>query len=481
MTLSRRSTIKAIGVIGAGATLSGTALAVSEHEDDERDPEEMPEDEDVGALRVGHFSPDAPNVDVLIDGEQILADVAYDELSPYLEVAPGTYTVTITAAGDPEAVVYEESVSVDAEYYTAAAIGELEGDENGDETALDENGNGYENGDETALDENGNGYENGDEYDDEVSDCETGNGYDDEPNGDEYDGADDETAAETEPADDADEMDEPLETGTFDVLLLVDASPDDVEEGTSQVRVVHASPDAPTVDVRNAADGAPLFEDVSFGEPSGYLPLEPGSYTVDIAPAEADDAEADETGVDDAGVDDTEADETEAADTATDEDGVDDAEQTDAVASADLELEENTAYTAYAIGYLEDAAADADEPVTDEEDGLAAEDEMGDDDEMSTDDTEMDDDEMGEDDEVGEDERPFTVRVAVDGMMADDEPELEEDVGVDDEPDDEPGVDDEPDLEDEADEPVDDTEPTDESAEDDMTDDASDEPVAADD
>lgn len=131
MTLSRRSTIKAIGVVGTGSALTGTALAINEHEDDEREADEATADnEELGAIRVGHFSPDAPNVDVYIDDQQILSDVGYGDLTPYLEIVPGTYSVAITAAGDDEPV-YEGTIVVDAEFYTAAALGELEGESAG--------------------------------------------------------------------------------------------------------------------------------------------------------------------------------------------------------------------------------------------------------------------------------------------------------------------------------------------------------------
>ncbi|ELY47873.1 DUF4397 domain-containing protein [Natronorubrum bangense] len=499
MTLSRRSTIKAIGVIGAGTTLTGTALAVSEHEDDERDPEEMPEDEDTGALRVGHFSPDAPNVDVLIDGEQILEDVAYDELSPYLEVAPGTYTVTITATGDPEAVVYEESVTIDAEYYTAAAIGELEADDENDleEPIENDEPNEYENSGEYDDDSESNGYDDCGHDDNGRGHDDNGRGHDDNGRGHDDNGRghdnghrhDDEDEIsdepEPEPTDEPDEVDEDLETGTFDVLLLVDAGPEDIEEGMSQVRVVHASPDAPAVDVLNAADGMPFFEDVSFSESSEYAPLDPGSYTVDIVPAAEDDLEDDEPVTDDAedDFDDVEDDVEDDFDDVEDdvEDDFDDVEddydneeddaQPEPVASADLELEENTAYTAYAIGYLEETdAAEEDDPVT------AAEDEPAD----AMDDADEPADGMDEDepvDEMDEDERPFTVRVAVDGPMADEEEEPEEPVEDD-------VMDEDDELEDEVEEaPVpDETEPEDDTEE--YEDDANygaEEPVTADD
>jgi hypothetical protein len=53
-------------------------------------------------VRVGHFSPDAPGVDVYVNGDAVLTDVAFGVLSDYLEVPGGTYTIEVVAAGaDP--------------------------------------------------------------------------------------------------------------------------------------------------------------------------------------------------------------------------------------------------------------------------------------------------------------------------------------------------------------------------------------------
>ena len=53
-------------------------------------------------IRVGHFSPDAPAVDVYAGDAAILTDVPFGELSPYLEVPGGTYSIAVVAAGaDP--------------------------------------------------------------------------------------------------------------------------------------------------------------------------------------------------------------------------------------------------------------------------------------------------------------------------------------------------------------------------------------------
>ncbi|MEY7850079.1 DUF4397 domain-containing protein [Natrarchaeobius sp. A-rgal3] len=136
MPVSRRSALKAVGATGGLTVASGTVLAVGEHDDDERtkkgdkhadDTPDDPDDPAVpeAAVRVAHFAPDAPAVDVYIDGDQVLSEFAYADVSPYLEVAPGEYTVTITAAGDPQAVVFDGEVEFESAFYTVAAIGEL--------------------------------------------------------------------------------------------------------------------------------------------------------------------------------------------------------------------------------------------------------------------------------------------------------------------------------------------------------------------
>ncbi len=53
-------------------------------------------------VRVGHFSPDAPAVDVYAGDDAILTDVSFGEISEYLEVPGGTYSIAVVAAGaDP--------------------------------------------------------------------------------------------------------------------------------------------------------------------------------------------------------------------------------------------------------------------------------------------------------------------------------------------------------------------------------------------
>lgn len=56
-------------------------------------------------LRVLHDSPDAPNVDVLIDGHTVLSDVPYGDSSGYLSLESGERRIQVNAAGSNTTVI----------------------------------------------------------------------------------------------------------------------------------------------------------------------------------------------------------------------------------------------------------------------------------------------------------------------------------------------------------------------------------------
>ncbi len=90
------------------------------------------------SVRVAHLSPDAPNVDVYVDGDLTVEDLPFGDITGYLELPAGTYGVEITAAGDAETVVFDEELEVPAGAFTVAAIGELEGDSPFEVTVLED-------------------------------------------------------------------------------------------------------------------------------------------------------------------------------------------------------------------------------------------------------------------------------------------------------------------------------------------------------
>jgi hypothetical protein len=63
---------------------------------------------DEARLRVFHASPDAPNVDVLVDGGSVLENVPYTAASEFLPLTAGKRRITITAAGTNTAVIDAE-------------------------------------------------------------------------------------------------------------------------------------------------------------------------------------------------------------------------------------------------------------------------------------------------------------------------------------------------------------------------------------
>ncbi len=190
-----------------------------------------------GRLRVVHASPDAPAVDVYVDGEAVLTGVSFGAVSDYLTAPAGERSVRITAAGDESTVAFDGMVTVQADTsYTAVAFGNLTTDE-------------------------------------------------------------------------------------FAIGVLEDAPPS-VGSDEAAVGLFHASPDAPPVTVTVASSGDALFENLGYGEQAGYATVPAGSYTLEVRPASGGDP----------------------------------------VATFDVTVEGGTAYSAFAVGYLDPGSAPGDEP-----------------------------------------------------------------------------------------------------------------------
>lgn len=81
------------------------------------------DDDDSGTsyLRVLHASPDAPNVDVLIDGEAVLTDVAYQQGSGYLELEDGQREVSLRVHGTDTIALSANLTLNEDGYYSAIA------------------------------------------------------------------------------------------------------------------------------------------------------------------------------------------------------------------------------------------------------------------------------------------------------------------------------------------------------------------------
>ncbi|SDM71653.1 protein of unknown function [Halogranum gelatinilyticum] len=212
MNTQRRDVLKAVGGVVLVGGLAGCAgqggetttaeptpeptATPTETPTETAEPTATPEPE-TGMVRVAHASPDAPNVDVYVDGSVVLEDVPFRAVSDYLMVPVGPHTVTITAAGDAETVAFEGEVEVGSGAYTVAAIGEL-------------------------------------------------------------------TSEDTE----------------FGPLIVEDYLSDPGDD-TARVTLVHASPDAPAVDVTVGDGETVLYDGVAFGETS-TVEVPAGDYGLEI-------------------------------------------------------------------------------------------------------------------------------------------------------------------------------------------------------
>ncbi|HEX6288747.1 MAG TPA: DUF4397 domain-containing protein [Herpetosiphonaceae bacterium] len=78
-------------------------------------------------VRVIHASPDAPAVDVFVDGQAALTSVAFKAISDYLDVPAGAHKIAVAPAGQGEgAAVITANPTLEAgKAYTVAAVGAL--------------------------------------------------------------------------------------------------------------------------------------------------------------------------------------------------------------------------------------------------------------------------------------------------------------------------------------------------------------------
>jgi hypothetical protein len=148
-------------------------------------------------IRIVHASPDAPNVDIWVNGSVAVSNLAFNKATDYIALPAGDYDIAVTPTGGTAAdAVIEATLPLAAGMdYTVAAVGRV---------------------------------------------------------------------ADIEP------------------LVLEDnnAAP---AAGKAHIRVVHASPDAPAVDVA-VAGGPILIENLAFPTASDYLPVDAGTYDLDVRP-----------------------------------------------------------------------------------------------------------------------------------------------------------------------------------------------------
>ncbi len=144
-------------------------------------------------VRAVHASPDAPNVDVLVNGGLAFANLPYRSASAYASVPAGDYNIKVRPAGlaGPDVIDADLTLS-DNTAYSVAAINTL---------------------------------------------------------------------------------------SSITPLVLVDDNM--LNPSAARVRFVHASPNAPAVDIA-LAGGDVLFSNVMFGTSGGYITVPGGSYNLDV-------------------------------------------------------------------------------------------------------------------------------------------------------------------------------------------------------
>ena len=388
----RRDVLKAAGTVAVIGGLAGCAEDEEPLEDEEgeaptEEPEETQEEEqedDVGAFRVAHASPDAPNVDVYFDDQAVIEDLEFREVSPYEEVEPDSYQVQVTAADDPDAVVFDEEVEVEGGVTnTAVAFGEAAGGPENEFTVEILEDDISEPGEDTSRVRFFHASPDAEEVDIVVAEAPEEIEEDDEEAEDEElpendqpqppEGETEETQQEDEPPEDEAE-DEPPEDENEE---MPDDEPEEDEE------------DEPAEEPQV---GEPLFEGVGFGD-DDTQEIPAGDYTLEVVPAEEDPEEEDED--EEMPDEEPEEDEDEDEPTETQQEDEDEAEDEppededeempddepeededepaeEPVDEFELSTESQTVYSAFAVGYVE-PPEEGDEDEEDEEendDGL---------------------------------------------------------------------------------------------------------------
>ena len=75
-------------------------------------------------VRVLHAVPDAPNVDVYVNGNKVLSNIAFKDISEFLPLPAGKYHIDVYPAGTSVSTVISKKVTVEAgKIYTLAAVG----------------------------------------------------------------------------------------------------------------------------------------------------------------------------------------------------------------------------------------------------------------------------------------------------------------------------------------------------------------------
>jgi len=106
-------------ILALALLATATLAACSDDDDDVTGPSTSAQ------VRVVHASPDAPNVDVLVDNAAALTNVAYKASSSYLEVPSGSRNLKVRATGTSTTVIDQNATLSQGAFYTVIATGRV--------------------------------------------------------------------------------------------------------------------------------------------------------------------------------------------------------------------------------------------------------------------------------------------------------------------------------------------------------------------
>lgn len=117
MNQTRRRVLRLVGA--SGLTVLGGVSSAQETTTNDGDGGNG----GVARARIIHAVPGAPNVDVFVDGNRALQDVAYKDVSDYLELEPGQHTLQVAPAGqgrDSALIEAQSTLEANTDYTIAA-------------------------------------------------------------------------------------------------------------------------------------------------------------------------------------------------------------------------------------------------------------------------------------------------------------------------------------------------------------------------
>ncbi|QLH84419.1 DUF4397 domain-containing protein [Halosimplex pelagicum] len=115
----------ALTLVVSALAAGGAASSFTAQEDEDT----TTQTQDTSYLRIGHFSPDAPAVDVSVDNETVVEGAEFGDVTGYLALESGNHTATISVADQPTNVLFEGNLTLEPRTVgTLAASGEFSSD-----------------------------------------------------------------------------------------------------------------------------------------------------------------------------------------------------------------------------------------------------------------------------------------------------------------------------------------------------------------